>query len=225
MRSKLIVTFLGTNLVDLDYVVFFISLRKGFQVTWGNDIEPYSTAPITYPNYDAINYVSKIEELDNQGLFSITRVNNVVTILSNVDGLIFYPPNEGNSKVTYTTENETSIPSTDFEITDISITSGNCDNVTLEITTNVQADSMVLPFSQAVTTNPFSITYLRGQKVLIQLIESLRTVSDIFITPYKLSADLINVDTISLVSGTSTTITYRSFYLDNLVLVKFIKYN
>lgn len=222
MRSKLTITFLGTNLVELDFVVFQVlfqvSSKELFPVTWGQDIEPYSTAPITYANYDAINYVTQLESLDNENLFSITRVDSIVTILSNVNGLTFSLPAQANSKITYTTENETSIPSTDLEITDIAITSGNCDDVTLEITTNIQADRMVLPFNQTVTTNPFSITYLRGQKVPIQLIESLRTVKETYITPYKLSADLINVDTISLVSGTSTTITYRSFFLDNLIL-------
>lgn len=171
-----------------------------------------SLQPFTVPNYDAVEYVKKFEYLDTLDYYTLSRVGNVVTIQSNIDNLTFESETSNNVGVLFSITNENAIPV--FSISDVSFVSGDCSEVTTEVTTSSQASKMTSPILlEGIATNPFSFTYLRGQKIKITTEDSNgQLASQVISLPSKALESDIEVNVISTQLGSSATIVYDPFF-------------
>lgn len=177
-KDKLEITFTDT-LVSTDsiHLEFYIgSKRHLIPITWVSKISlsiwtptsfeiiQKSQATLPVANYDAIKYSERIMALDTVNRFEVTQVGNKVFLQSRVEGLKFSLDSLKTPKVTFRLIKDNEPPKPPLEINSVKVISGNCEKVTLQVTTNMPVVAMHLPYHKNITpnSNKFTLEYSRG---------------------------------------------------------------
>jgi hypothetical protein len=180
-----------------------------FQVVIGS-------STITTGERTAINFMDALN-LDLPSQYSITRNLNTITITANSEGVVFSDP------YAYKDVNGIGIVDADiiweitnvtpdiFTIDDINFndaTTNQCQNVKLNITTNVLATKIISPFVlNGNTQNPFSFDWIRGQSINLILENSLGTqTSQSIVLPSLLNASNFTPQITNSPSGATVVI-------------------
>ncbi|CAL2055965.1 hypothetical protein [Tenacibaculum sp. 190524A05c] len=235
IKSKITIEIPSMNIGD--FIAFETNINgtvKTYRVDWvSNDsnnvlVSQYnilhqSLQPFPIPYYDPIEFVNRLELIDSLESISITRIGNVVTLESNVDGLDFQNTNSNNTYVIFSIDNQIEVIDP-LEVLSWSFSSNSsnpCNYIDVSVSTSKIADEILSPITEANnTTNPIVFSYLRGQLVSFTAKDAstdLLTTKN-FNTPQMLLESDIVIEQISNNLGNSINVIYSNSSNVNLDL-------
>lgn len=225
--NKLITTFTGVNsLTDSNTVSFELVYNSNtymFAINWvaptnnlddfiviteesllanPNEVIAESYQSTTLTNYDAINYTSALERIDNLDLFTVNRINNKVEIKANFTGIIFKNYTSTSNDVTFNYSVDAGLDN--LQILDFLTIQGDCETITYDLQFNESTVDIVSPIQEGDVGNPYQITLERGvEHNLVFTASGDRYLSQLVTPLSKLTLDnfIVNVvgDIVSLV--------------------------
>ena len=106
-------------------------------------------------------------------------------------------------------------PDTKFEISDITFLPGSdCSKVKVQITTSLQADEMLAPVQEPITSNPHTFEFDRSVSFEIKLKRGLKTASEIIGMPYRIWPADINLEIQDNPAGSTVKVITGGYGLD-----------
>jgi len=169
-----------------------------------------------YNGYTSLNYKTAFNlDYNSSGLFTVVSNNGAVdeglgtvTITANYPGAVFIL-NSSNSDAVITIVNESAIP--EINITDVNYstaTSNQCQNVKVNVETNLLATKIISPISvNSNTNNPFSFDWVRGQTFNVVVEDSNgKQATQSVTTPSALNASNFTIQITNSPSGATVVI-------------------
>lgn len=231
--SKITITF-NADLAINDFIslVLGYDLYEGLSVplleTWKNTRQnqkevTQGTPTTIIGERSAMNYIVAFNLDFGPTNFSVSRFENVVTIISPSEGMFFDSANSNNGSVVFNIEN---FEGTFFEINDITFSESTtpCTHVLATVITSELATTVIQPDLGSNTNNPFSFDVERA------LLSSVKCKNDedeyterIFSTPPLLSIANSTIEIVDAPTGATVTVTMSNsdgllleYSLDNI---------